>query len=376
MPRKNFNPGVYLNRIPRPRQRVLQNKLLQWYHAAHRVLPWRKQRGAYAIWVSEVMLQQTQTAKVLEYYAPFLRRFPRVETLAAAPLDDVLKAWEGMGYYARARNLHRAAKYVHENLRGRLPRDYEALLQIPGIGPYTAAAVASIAFNRDHAVVDGNVERVLSRLFRIALPPKDHRAKQLFRELAQAFLYPGRACVWNQALMELGALICTPKRPKCSECPAKKYCCAYNQLRDPAQLPARRRKPVLPHYDIVVGLVRKNNLLLIDQRKPEGLLGGLWEFPGGGVNPGETHAQALPLRLREGLAIETVMGKNFLQVKHGYSHFRVTLHVYHCDYISGEPQALTCQQWKWVHPKDLKNYAFSTANRRIIAALMQEAGSV
>jgi A/G-specific adenine glycosylase len=224
--------------------------------------------------------------------------------LATAALDDVLKAWEGMGYYARARNLHKASKHVVQHLQGKFPADYAQLLQIPGIGPYTAAAVASIAFNLDHAVLDGNVERVLSRVFRIELPPKSPAARPVFQKSAGDLLLRGQARHWNQALMELGALICTPKNPRCEECPAQNYCRAHLELDDPAQLPRRLDKAPRPHRHVTVGLIWKKQRLLIDQRPENGLLGGLWEFPGGKIEPGESPPAALRREIREELAID------------------------------------------------------------------------
>ncbi len=354
------------------RRRSLQKKLLAWYKAAHRDLPWRRTREPYRIWVSEVMLQQTQTVKVLEYYERFLERFPHLAALAAVPQDDVLKAWEGMGYYARARNLHRAAKYICENLRGRLPRDYEQLLQIPGIGPYTAAAVASIAFNRDHAVVDGNVERVLSRWFLIQRSPKAPETKKLLRELAQQILAKGKACYWNQAVMELGARICAPRSPKCEICVARRYCRAFQELNDPAQLPVKMARKEVPHHQIAAGLVWNKGKLLIDQRRNDGLLGGLWEFPGGKIERGETPAQALRREIREELDVEVEVRDFYATVEHAYTHLRVTLNVYHCLYQSGNPKNLGCQNWRWVKPAELRQFAFPNANRRIIDRLLNE----
>jgi A/G-specific adenine glycosylase len=358
--------------IPPRRRASLHKRLLAWYRANRRDLPWRRTRDPYRIWVSEVMLQQTQTVKVLEYYERFLERFPDIYALAQAPRDEVLKAWEGMGYYARARNLHRAASHVVESFNGRLPRDYEKLLSIPGIGPYTAAAVASIAFNRDHAVADGNVERVLCRWLKIQAPPKSSGGKKILRALAQWILPPRQARDWNQAMMELGALICAPRQPQCHLCVVAKYCRARQELDDPAQLPVKSPRRVLPHHQIVVGLVWNDGKLLIDQRPNDGLLGGLWEFPGGKIENGERHAEALRRELREELAIEIEVGDYFMAVEHAYTHLRVTLHVYHCLYQSGEPKALGCQSWHWIEPSKLREFAFPNANRKIIDRLLDE----
>jgi A/G-specific adenine glycosylase len=370
--------------IPPRRRAWLQRRLLAWYRANRRDLPWRRTRDPYRIWVSEVMLQQTQTVKVREYYERFLERFPDIGTLAQAPLDEVLKAWEGMGYYARARNLHRAATHVVDHFRGHLPRDYEKLLSIPGIGPYTAAAVASITFNLDHAVVDGNVERVLCRWFKIQAPPKSSGGKKILRALAQWILPSGKARDWNQALMELGALICAPRRPQCQVCVAAKSCRARQELDDPAQLPLKSPRRALPHHHLAVGLVWNPGLpakdktgyrgkLLIDQRPNHGLLGGLWEFPGGKIENGETPAAALRREIRQALGVEIEVADYFTSVEHAYTHLRVTLHVYHCRYQSGEPQALGCQNWRWIEPARLGQFAFPNANRRIIDRLLSEA---
>jgi len=337
-----------------------------------RDVPWRRTRDPYRIWISEVMLQQTQTAKVVPYYEIFLKRFPTIDTLANAPISQVLKKWEGLGYYARARNLHRAARYLVQRKNGRVPRVYEKLLDIPGIGPYTAAAVGSIAFNLPYAVVDGNVERVLSRLFHLQISPKQKEGKRIVAELAQELLPDNQVRWWNQAVMELGALICTPRRPRCDQCPVEKMCLAKKNLDDPAVLPIRLPSRKLPHHEIVIGLVWKDGRVLIDRRKMNGMLGGLWEFPGGKIQNGETHAAALRRELREELAIETEVGDYFMKVDHSYTHFSVTLYAYHCRHLAGVPHAIACEAWRWTRPQDLRRYAFPTANRRIIQSLLAE----
>lgn len=329
------------------------------------------------------MLQQTQTNKVLEYYERFLARFPDIAVLAQAPLDEVLKAWEGMGYYARARNLHRAAGHVAGFFNGRLPHDYEKLLSIPGVGPYTAAAITSIAFNRDYAVLDGNVERVLCRWFKIKSLPKSSGGKKILRALAQWILSAGQARDWNQAMMELGALICTPRQPQCHLCVVANYCRARQELADPSQLPVKPRRQALPHHHLAAGLIWDSGLpsingkefpgkLLIDQRPNHGLLGGLWEFPNGKIEDGETPAQALRREIRKALGVEIEVADYFMSVEHTYTHLRVTLHVYHCRYRSGEPRARGCQNWRWIEPAGLRQFAFPNANRRIIDRLLDE----
>lgn len=374
MSRKNrtaASASEIFSAIPPRQLATLRQKILRWYLSSRRPLPWRKTQDPYAIWVSEVMLQQTQTAKVLQYYETFLARFPTLAALAQAERDAVLKAWEGMGYYARARNLHRAAQQILNEHGGMLPQSYEALLEITGIGPYTAAAVASIAFNHDHAVLDGNVERVLSRIFLMPTPPKEPAAKKTFQEVAARFLLTGAARDWNQALMELGALLCKPLAPNCARCPAQRHCRAYNETADPSQLPVRVHKPRRPHYHLAVGLIWKGAKLLIDQRKEDGLLGGLWEFPGGEMLERESPEAALCRNLRAALAIEIEVEEFFTHVEHGFTHFSVTLHVYHCRHRSGRPRAQGCQKWRWALPEELERFAFSTAHRKVISALRQ-----
>ena len=320
------------------------------------------------------MLQQTRVGTAVPYYECFLARFPDIAALATASLDEVLKAWEGLGYYARARNLHRAAKTLVKDHAGQLPDAYETLLELPGIGPYTAAAIASIAFGRDEPVLDGNVTRALCRVFSVAEDPTKAAGRNRLQELARTLIPTDEASRFNQALMDLGALRCTPRVPSCGTCPLKDGCLAHREGRE-TKLPVSRKRKRLPHYDIATGLVW-NRLrypqakLLIAKRKTDDMLGGLWEFPGGHREPGETLEECLSRELWEELRIEVVDLEPFVTVDHAYSHFRVTLHVFHCVLSDGNPQAIDVEEWRWVSLKQLDQYAFPTANRKIIDSLL------
>ncbi len=347
---------------------AIQAALLGWYRVHQRDLPWRRTNDPYAIWISEIMLQQTQVATVIPYYQRFLKKFPDVRSLARADFETVLKLWEGLGYYSRARNLHRAARTVAEEFGGKIPSTVGELLKLPGIGQYTAGAIASIAFGLNEPVLDGNVERVLCRMFRVKKNPKDAKTHQKLWSLARNLTPAGRASFFNQALMDLGATICAPRKPQCLICPVSKLCDAFchNEQDD---LPVKIKRKPTPHYDIAAGVIWKGGRILIDQRKPEGLLGGLWEFPGGKREKDETLEVCLVREVWEELGIKVKVGKKITAVDHAYSHFRITLHVFECRYFSGRPQAIECAYWKWIQPGELKNYPLPKANHKVIAVL-------
>ncbi len=348
--------------------------LLNWFRAHAADLPWRRTRDPYAVWLSEIMLQQTQVVAVAGYYARFLARFPTVAALAAAPRDAVLKAWEELGYYNRARNLHRAAQIVVDEHGGQLPRSAEALQKLPGVGRYTAAAIASIAFGEDAAVLDGNVIRVLARLYDIADDVSEPATRARLWALAESLVPPGQAGDYNQALMELGRVICKPRRPRCEACPVQAGCAAY-AAGVQGERPVRRRKAAAPHYDVAAGVIYGKDAnagrVLIAQRPPDGLLGGLWEFPGGKQEPGETLPGALARELGEELGIAVEVGELLVQVKHGFTHFRITLHAYECRHVGGEPAARGVADFAWVTLDEIDAYAFAAADRRIIQELRE-----
>ena len=352
------------------RTRAVRKLLPPWFAKRGRDLPWRRTRDPYAIWVSEIMLQQTRVSAVESYYRRFLRKFPDVGALARAPLDDVLKAWEGLGYYSRARNLHRAAGVVLERHGGQLPAAAPDLRKLPGVGRYTAGAIASIAFGRDEPIVDGNVIRVLARIFRIREDPKAPATQRKLWSLAAELLPPGRAGMFNQAMMELGALVCAPRGPDCDACPVA-GACAARARGEQADLPRRTPKAPVPHYTVAAGVIRKPGWILIDRRKPEGLLGGLWEFPGGKVAGGETPAEAVVREVREELDIVVEVVAPLVRIRHAYTHFRITLHAFQCRHVSGRPRAVGCAAVKWVRPAQLGRYAFPKANHKILEAIRE-----
>jgi A/G-specific adenine glycosylase len=343
--------------------------LLAWYDGAHADLPWRRSRDPYRVWLSEIMLQQTQVATVIPYFERFLTRFPSVAALAAAPLDDVLKSWEGLGYYSRARNLHRAAQRVSAQYGGQFPATASELRRLPGIGRYTANAIASIAFGERVAVLDGNVIRVLARLYDVADDVTAAATRSRLWALVEGLVPADRPGDFNQAMMELGRTICKPRQPLCTACPLAAHCLAYRRSVQ-AQRPVRAPRPRTPHYDVAAGVIwNEAGQVLIAQRPADGLLGGLWEFPGGKQEPGETLPECLARELREELSIRVAVEDLLIVVKHGFTHFRITLHAFNCRYLGGPPQAIGCADWRWVSLDDLDQFAFARTDRRIIDEL-------
>ncbi len=342
--------------------------LLAWFAGNKRQLPWRNTRDPYRIWIAEVMLQQTRVATVIPYYERFIKTFPTVESLAKAKNNRLMKAWEGLGYYARARHLREAARQIVAQHNGNIPTSRQELLALPGFGAYTAASVASFAFHEDCAAVDGNVMRVLARLFAIESDTRKPAARQEFQRLADGLLPKGKAAAFNEAMMELGALICKPKNPDCPICPVRRYCRAYREGRV-NELPRRSAKPQTPHHHIAIGVIYKADKILIALRPSEGLLGNLWEFPGGKCKADESLAECCRREVLEETGLTVEVGERFSIVRHSYSHFRITLHAFLCHYVSGTAKAKSSQQIRWVKLSALNEYAFPKANKKIIEDL-------
>jgi A/G-specific adenine glycosylase len=366
----------------------LRQLLLAWWelHGRH-AIPWKRRLDGkppadgepldpYGVVVAEVMLQQTQLQVVLPYWQRWMAAFPRLEALAAAEEHDVLLLWQGLGYYSRARRLQQGARQLLEAGRASAeapgavpwPRDLEGWLALPGIGRSTAGSILSSAFDLPFAILDGNVKRVLARL--IASPRRPARELQGLWRLSELLLDPRRPRAFNQALMDLGATLCTPRNPSCGRCPWQGHCAAY-AAGDPAAYPVKDAPRELPFQVIGVGVVRNGaGEVLIDQRLNEGLLGGLWEFPGGKQEPGEAIEATIARELREELAIEAAVGEELIVVDHAYSHKKLRFVVHLCTWLSGEPQPLASQQVRWVRPEQLGEFPFPAANARIIAALL------
>jgi A/G-specific adenine glycosylase len=353
----------------------LAQQLLVWYREHQRDLPWRHTRDPYHIIVAEFMLHQTRVSTVLPYYERFLRLFPDWSALAHAALDDVLKAWEGLGYYARARHLHQLAQHIWTEFQGQLPESAQDLRALPGIGEYTVGAILSMAFGQDQPAVDGNARRVLCRVFQITDEPTGPAGRERLQKVARALLPLGHAGSFNQALMDLGATVCTPRRPACTLCPWAESCRA-RQLGIQESLPVQRPRKALPHYDIAAGVIWRGKRMLIAQRPPHGLLGGLWEFPGGKREPGESLEECLRREVQEELGITVQVGALLASVEHAYTHFRITLSAFDCQYLNGEPHCTACTAWKWVTPDELERHAFPAANRKIMRILQSKTAAI
>ncbi len=348
---------------------ALSTLLLRWYARHARTLPWRNHPDPYAVWVSEIMLQQTRVDTVTPYYLRWMKRFPTIAALAAATQQEVLSAWEGLGYYGRARNLHRAAQIVMQMQGGSLPAEVPDLLKLPGIGRYTAAAISSLAFGKDEPTLDGNIRRVLSRLFNVTEEAHSAAGESKLWQLAAENLPAGRAGEYNQALMELGALICTPRAPQCPACPLLEVCQA-KQLGVQEQRPVMPRKPAIPRYIVTAAVIEQGDQVLIARRPQGGLLGGMWEFPGGKQQEGEDLPGCLQREIIEELGVQVAVGEPLGVYQHAYTHYKVTLHAFRCRLVAGEPQPLQVAELCWVAPAELTLFPMGKIDRRIAQYLV------
>ena len=345
--------------------RLFTRSLLQWYEAHGRTLPWRQTNDPYAIWVSEIMLQQTQVATVHSYYLRFLSAFPTLQDLAAAPLEKVLKAWEGLGYYARARHLHRGAQEVVARFAGKVPSIFEEIVSLPGIGRSTAGAILTIAMGQRYPILDGNVRRVLCRYFAVLEDPKKKEIENELWAHSEKLLPKKKADLYTQAIMDLGATLCTSASPRCPVCPVQKGCRAYQKGLQ-AELPMKGLKKKVPHRDYVAGVVFHEGQVLIRRRPLKGLLAGLWEFPSGRIESqisGGGLEKELEALFENEMNLSVRATHPWMEIKHVFTHFRMTLHVFVC---SAEKTEKVSAPLRWVRLRNLADYPFSAAHQKIV----------
>jgi len=344
--------------------------LLAWYDQHARHLPWRGSADPYVVLVSEVMLQQTQVETVMPYFARWMQRFPSLASLAEAQQQEVLAAWEGLGYYSRARNLQRAAQMVMQEFSGKIPADPPSLRRLPGVGRYTAGAIASIAFGQPVPALDGNIRRVLSRVFNVSEDARSPAGVRRLWSLAAEQLPSDRPGDYNQALMDLGALVCTPQNPGCPDCPLAFACQAY-ALGIQSLRPVLAPRPTVPHITVTAAIIQRQGQVLIAQRPPYGLLGGMWEFPGGKQQEGESLPDCLQREIKEELGVMVEVGTPAGVYRHAYTHFRLTLHAFYCRLLGDEPRPLEVAALRWISPAELPAYPMGKVDRSIARRLIE-----
>jgi A/G-specific adenine glycosylase len=351
-----------------------QENLLYWFERNMRDLPWRQDKDPYKVWVSEIMLQQTRVDTVIPYFNRFMEKFPTVNALADAPEDDVLKQWEGLGYYSRARNLQRAVREVKENYGGKVPNDPKQISSLKGVGPYTAGAILSIAYGKREPAVDGNVMRVFSRIFAIEEDIQKQKTRKRFEDLVRELIPTGSASYFNQGIMELGALICTPKSPKCIVCPVEEMCRA-KQLGIEQQLPVKEKKKKPRSLNMVAGVLLEDDKVLIRQREGEGLLAKLYEFPN--LEWDDVPDETISGHIFEYYGLEAVTSEAYQSVKHVFSHLIWNITVLNLKLVNNRKKnvleyTLPINSY-WVKIEHLDQYAFPVSHQKIKQQLQKKA---
>ena len=350
---------------------IAKKRLSLWYSKNKRLLPFRNSKEPYKIWLAEIMLQQTQMATVIPYFNRWINHFPNLQNVAEAQLSELLKLWEGLGYYARCRNFHKAAIIINRDHNGKIPDDWETFRSLPGVGDYTAAAVLSISYSLPYVVIDGNVKRVMARV--LGRKKLSTRNMSMISNRLNNWIDKENPGDFNQAMMELGAMLCKPKRPKCIVCPLQTVCKAA-AVGDPARYPGKIKKAIQPHYITVGGLIWRKNRFYVQKRDEGSMLGGLWEFPGGKVRKDESLEVALKTRIKEKLDLTPVILKKIGSVHHSYSHFSITFHGYHCKengkYLKSK------SEYKWIIPQEINTLAFPTASHKIFNLITEQGWDV
>jgi A/G-specific adenine glycosylase len=356
--------------MTKPTTTELADRLLAWYAANRRSFPWREAPQPYAVWVAEIMAQQTRLETMLPFFRRWMARFPSIAALAAASQQEVLNEWEGLGYYSRARNLHQAARVVMDEHAGALPSTAADLQKLPGIGRYTAGAIASIAFGEDAPLVDGNVKRVFGRVLALEEPVNTPAGEKRIWQIVGQHLPAGHAGDFNQALMDLGAVVCLPRQPLCGACPLSDLCLA-RQAGEEGDYPVKISRAKIPHHTVAAAVLRRDGRVLIAQRSEDTLLGGMWEYPGGKQEGDEGLENCLRRELKEELGVTIEVGAPVGVYKHAYTHFKVTLHAFESRIVSGDLKLNDHQAVKWVRLEELDDYPMGKIDRQISRALQK-----
>nr|WP_163340142.1 A/G-specific adenine glycosylase [Desulfopila sp. IMCC35008] len=344
----------------------LQEQLLCWFRSNKRVLPWRKTYNPYHVWVSEIMLQQTQMERGIQYFTKWIQRFPTLDSVAEATEQEILKYWEGLGYYSRARNLHRAAGILKNQYGSEIPCDIVSLLDLPGVGPYTAAAISSIACNKDVSLVDANVARIYSRIFDIDKQVKSGPGRKAIDKISQELIVPGQMRFYNQALMDLGGLICIPGNPRCSKCPISFHCLAFERGTI-SQRPVSTKKKKNVSIRMATGLLVHRGRIFIQQRQVGDIWAGLWEFPGGQMENGEHPEQTVVREYLEETRLRVRVTGEITIVTHSYMHYRVTLYCYYCELErESEPVLTAADRYRWIGMAELREFAYPAGHRKLL----------
>lgn len=374
MPRAQPNSDAPLDPSALLWQQALRRRLIAWFRRSQRALPWRETRDPYAIWVSEIMLQQTQVATVIEYYKRFLAAFPTVAELAAAEEEQVLRLWEGLGYYRRARNLHRAAQEIVAQHQGVFPNDIETVRSLPGIGRYTAGAILSISQDQRLPILEANTVRLYSRLIGFRGDPRSGEGQRILWNSAESWLPKTGSGEFNQALMELGSLICTPQSPDCPHCPVAELCEARRQgLVDQIPLPAKKIAITAVRETFLV--IRRRGRVLLLKNPDEGRWAGMWDFPRYPLtdeqSPESDIGEVLIELVRERLGMKILPGPRLLTLRHGVTRYRITLDCYEAQWISGPESCPLKGTFKWAEPGKLGEFPLSVTGRKLAKRLAE-----
>jgi len=346
-------------------QHIVSSTLIQWYYKKNIIFPWRQSRDPYMIWISEIMLQQTQVSVAEKYFSKWMKKYSNIKSLSSANLDDLSMLWAGLGYYSRVYNIYKTVHILKKNYQYILPDNYNDLIKLPGIGDYTASAILSIAYQKNYLAVDGNLKRVFSR---IKMIPKNKQTLIQIKKIASDYFFNKNAGILNQALMDLGRIICKPKNPQCMICPVCNYCKAF--IKKKVHLyPHIKNKIKIPIHHVVVGIIIKNNQFLISKRLTTGMLPNLWELPGGKLMNNEIPECGLKREILEETGLKINIKKHIGKVKHQYSHFKINIDLFICNFQAGNPRALKSQKIQWITRNQIKDFAFPSATHKLFKLL-------